>query len=192
MKYLLFTIFVIAAGFLRAAEKKPQAPLQQAIQVVKDSNRWLTGTTQKGYEEGCRILSEAIPQSTGVVKSNMMILKAQWLLAMKKHAEADALAVQCFQEFPKLHLRDKARLFGVRAGCLFDQQKWAEAMTFYIQIDPKLRQDYLVNMAKASMALGKYKDAEEYLALVVKRSRAQQRLYGAALEHLKKLNASAE
>lgn len=192
MKYLFSVFLLIAAASSVVAAEKTLNPQQQAVKVVKDSTRWLEGPTMAGYEEGCRILTEALQNAKGGARCGMMIQKAEWLRAMKKYAEADALAVQCLQEFPKMHVRDHGRMIGVRAGCLFDHGKWAEALALYSQIDPKAQHDYLPMMAKAAMALGKYKDAETYLEQCVKRGRNQQRAYGAALENLKKRNASAE
>ena len=194
MKYFLLTLLFAAAGIAAAAEKKPSpppSPYHQAQTVVKESTRWLTGPTMAGYEEGCRILDEAIPVTKGGLKTSMIVLKCEWLCAMKKFADAEALAAQHLQESPKMFPRDKARLICVRGRCCFDQEKWAEAMAFYTTVDPQMQFLCLFEMATASMALGKYKDAEMYLDLLVKRGTAQKRLYGAALENLKKFNGTA-
>lgn len=119
----------------------------------------------------------------------LCLQKSVWLRALKKYAEADALAADCLEKNPKLNVRMQADLLAVRAGCRLDQEDWAGAYELYGKIDPKMRSPYLIDMAAAAMALGKYREVETMLDEVVKRGRTGQRLYGSALNHLKKLNA---
>ena len=136
------------------------------------------------------MLDKLIAQTgEGAKKTDLRIRKCVWLRALKKYAEADALAAKCLEMEPKPGVRAQAALLGVRAGCRLDREDWAGAYEMYCRIDPKEQGPYLLETASAAMALGKYREAEALLERVVKRGTAERRMYGAALNHLKKLNA---
>lgn len=135
------------------------------------------------------MLDALIRQSGEKAKPELYLQKSVWLRALKKYAEADALAAKCLEMEPKPGVRAQAALLGVRAGCRLDREDWAGAYEMYCRIDPKEQGPYLLETASAAMALGKYREAEALLERVVKRGTAERRMYGAALNHLKKLNA---